>query len=274
MDHPLSAADEQHWPLLSVLFITYKRIDLLEKAISSFVAQIDYPNKEMIVSDDASPIEIQDQIRALPYDLQAILPRVNRGLGANINQGMAACKGDFILMIQDDWMCHGPADAIRNTVRLMQAHPEIGIVHYTMGLEPRADTVRIAGFGPDAYIYPDNPQHRVYPVVYSDQPHVRRREVNDFMGPYFVHKDVLVCERDYEQRWDKQTQYKTAMFPAYWLKLFTTVGLERSIREQGFRYKTDKMLEPVVNQLRRFPGVFNFARNSWRGLQRLFKAKT
>ena len=80
------------YPLVSVLFVTYKRVDLLEKAVHSFLKNTSYPRLEVVIADDGSGREIQDKIRTLPADVYALSP-VNQGLGPNNNNGIAHCTG-------------------------------------------------------------------------------------------------------------------------------------------------------------------------------------
>ena len=111
------------YPRVSVLFITYRRVDFLRMALEAFLRNTDYPNLEIVIADDGSGPEIQAEIRTLPANVFALLPK-NRGLGANNNNGIRHCSGKYILMIQDDCECCGPSDYLRNTVQVMEANPE------------------------------------------------------------------------------------------------------------------------------------------------------
>lgn len=266
-ERPDPGADSD-WPLVSALFITYKRIDLLREAVRTFHEHTDYPNLEVIIADDASPLEIQEQIGALQAD-KKLLPTRNRGLGANINQGMAACRGEFILMIQDDWMCRGPRDYLRNCVLLFQRYATVGMISFTFTLA-KVDQCEVLEDLPErAVLYPENPADRDYPFLYSDQPHLRRRSVNDLVGPYLEDRDMVKCEQDYERRWEAQTVYRTAMVPAYLGRTFTNAGTERSLRESRLQNRIDRMLLPLADLLRNYPAVFRVGKAVVRFFQRL-----
>ena len=86
-------ANRDH-PLVSALFITYDRFDLLERAVYSFRENTEYSNLELVISDNGSPPEVQDKIRNLPADVFAFFPK-NRGLGANNNNGIRNCSGKY-----------------------------------------------------------------------------------------------------------------------------------------------------------------------------------
>ena len=78
---------------------------------------------EVVIADDGSGPEIQAKIRTLPADVFALSPE-NQGLGPNNNNGIAHCKGKYILMIQDDWECFGPPDYLSNAVWVLEANPQ------------------------------------------------------------------------------------------------------------------------------------------------------
>ena len=265
----LDSTASTEWPLVSALFITYKRFDHLQNAVMSFLEQTSYPNIEVIISDDGSPPEVQEAIQALPIPKTVILAPKNRGLGANFNQGMSACKGKYILAIQDDWVCHGPADYLSNSVYLLEQYPEIGLIHFTMGLDHIPPEAARQGLNQIAYLYPDDPTLRAYHVIYSDQPHLRRAAINDLLGPYLEHRNMEECERDYEKRWDQQRVYKSAMFPAYWLKVFSNEGIADSLREGRMRNRVDRMLAPLAGRLNKESRLYKIGRSILRSIQQL-----
>lgn len=239
------------WPLVSVLFITYKRFDLLERSIRAFRENTDYPNLEIVIADDGSGAEIQKQIRALPADVFALAPK-NRGLGANNNNGLKHCSGKYILMIQDDCMCRGPRDYLKNTIQVMEANPDIGIVNYCGAPHP-LDTNRPLA-GSDELCYPisrpyDNGTIEHY--LYTDQPHVRSRAAQESMGEYAETPGIGNCEEEYSRRWRDQKKLGTAVFPSYYKTLFVHEGSERSFRYQIFSLRVDAFLMPIAMLLKR-----------------------
>ncbi|MGC1360818.1 MAG: glycosyltransferase family 2 protein [Silvibacterium sp.] len=127
-----------HFPLVSVLFITYKRYEMLERSFHSFLENTDYPNLQLVIADDGSGPEIQAQIRNLPANIFALAPK-NRGLGANNNNGLRHCTGKYVLIIQDDCICSGPPDYLKNTILVMETNPNIGIVNYAGAPHPIDD---------------------------------------------------------------------------------------------------------------------------------------
>lgn len=265
---------ETQFPLVSVLFITYKRFDLLEQAFRAFRENTDYPNLEIVIADDGSGPAIQNEIRTLPANVFALMPK-NRGLGANNNNGLRHCSGKYILMIQDDCMCGGPRDYLRNTICVMEANPEIGIVNYCGAPHPIDESRILPGCFEPCYItsrpYEDGTKEF---FLYTDQPHVISRAAIDHVGYYLELRDLEECERDYNRRWRDQTRFATAVFPHYYQKLYVHLGVEQSFRTSRFRYKVQRALQPLKPAVESVsPRLFRRAKSfvNWtlRGMERI-----
>ena len=128
----LVMVNEPDYPLVSALFITYKRIELLKMSLEAFRRNTDYPRLEIVIADDGSGPDIQAQIHEVNADVYALAER-SRGLGANNNNGIRHCNGQYILMIQDDLECCGPPEYLRNTIHVMEENPSVGIINYCGG---------------------------------------------------------------------------------------------------------------------------------------------
>jgi hypothetical protein len=253
---------DQQLPLVSVLFITYKRFDMLERSLCAFREHTKYPNLELVIADDGSGPEIQARIRTLPADVFALLPK-NRGLGANNNNGIHHCSGKYILMIQDDWMCVGPPDYLANTIAVLEANPQVGLVNFAAAPHPPDPAQRLAGSNEPCFVtptsYTGNPKRE---FLYSDQPHVQSRAAIDYIGPYKEDRDMEECEMDYNLRWENQSRFSTAVFPAYWHRVFVCADEAVSFRQTRFRYKVQGALQPLKPALQRIsPSLFGHARS-------------
>ena len=256
-------------PLVSVLFLTYKRVDLLQKAVQNFRRHTSYPRMELVIADDGSTKAIQDEIRKLPVDVFALATQ-NRGLGANFNQGLARCTGKYVLVIQDDWMCAGPAEYLAEAVRVFEANPDLGIINFAGADHPADLSQRLYGSTEPCYVTPQAFEDgTIEYFLYSDQPHLQSRAAIDFVGPYLESRDMEECEIDYNHRWKNQTRFKTAVFPGYYQKAFTDEGGEQSFRTTRLRYKVHAMLQPAKPWLLKYaPGVFRLGKE---GVQRMLR---
>lgn len=95
---------EQREPLISVIVPVYNVEPYLEKCLASIAAQT-YPNREVILVDDASRDgggRICDAWAALDERWQVVHLPQNRGLSAVRNEGIRRAQGAFITFIDSD----------------------------------------------------------------------------------------------------------------------------------------------------------------------------
>jgi glycosyltransferase involved in cell wall biosynthesis len=166
------------FPLVSVLFLSYKRVPYLRAAIGSFRANTEYPNLEFVISDDGSPESDRFEISSLGAD-RVCFSKQNFGLGNNINKGLLACRGDFVLVIQDDWICNGPNSYLLDSVKLLRINKDISVVRfYGVKLKQLREEIKTGFFSmvPDFSSVTGN--------FYSDTPHLRRASFSQEIGPY------------------------------------------------------------------------------------------
>lgn len=97
-------------PRVSVVIITYNQEDLVAETLASVVGQ-DWPNLEIIVSDDGSADGTVDVVRDIAADdprITLVAAPKNQGITANCNQGYAAVTGEFLVFLGgDDLMLPG-----------------------------------------------------------------------------------------------------------------------------------------------------------------------
>lgn len=257
-----SRAKTEDLPLVSVLFLTYKRFGMLQRSVEQFLAHTEYPNLELVIADDGSGTAIQEQIRTLPAHVFALAGQ-NRGLGANFNQGLACCRGKYILVIQDDCVCKGPPEYLVQAVRVFEANPTLGLINFAGAAHPPDLSRPLEGSDEPCYLTPEPLQGPIRFFLYTDQPHLQSRAAIDFVGPYLESRDMEECEVDYNHRWENQTRFTTAVLPAYYLEAFAHEGEQHSYRTTRMRYKVHKALLPAKPLLQRLaPGVFKAARSS------------
>ncbi|MFK7782438.1 glycosyltransferase family 2 protein [Psychroserpens sp.] len=89
--------------MLSILITHFNRPEALAICIEAII-KIEFPIPiELVVSDDGSQLKYLDQLQDLPIDTLVTTP-VNKGLASNLNRGIKACKGDYILYVQEDFI--------------------------------------------------------------------------------------------------------------------------------------------------------------------------
>jgi len=89
-------------PLVTVIIPTFKRPDLVQRAIES-VRQQTHRNIEILVIDDCSGDNTGEVVRAIPDPrIRYIRHNVNKGLPAVRNTGIRAAAGEYIAFLDDD----------------------------------------------------------------------------------------------------------------------------------------------------------------------------
>ncbi len=88
-------------PLVSIVVLNYNYARFLPRSIGSALGQ-DYPNKEIIVVDDASTDASAEVIAGFDGAVHAVLQTENKGQGAAMNAGFAASKGDIVFFLDAD----------------------------------------------------------------------------------------------------------------------------------------------------------------------------
>ena len=88
--------------IISFLITHYNRPKDLLKCLEA-MRLLELDDYEIVVSDDASSQEVLNTIRAYPLDTLVETSR-NEGLASNINRGLKACKGSYVIYCQEDFL--------------------------------------------------------------------------------------------------------------------------------------------------------------------------
>jgi len=112
-------------PRVSVIIPTYNRSTLLERTVKSVLAQT-YPNLETIVVDDGSTDDTA-LVMAQYAGQITYLQQSNQGVAAARNYGLRVATGAYINFLDHDDLLL--PTKIERQVQLLEARPEIGLVH-------------------------------------------------------------------------------------------------------------------------------------------------
>lgn len=259
--------DADSCPLLSVVFISYNRSELLVRSVTSTVRAIEKlgVTYEIIIADDCSSAVHAEAIDAMGAD-KVVKPAQNSGLGANVNSGLRACNGKYILQIQDDWEFVGSKAALFQAIEVLRVNRSVGIVQLTpvhSDLRPKSyatDSGKLLVFKNDGL--PWNRSCGVRP--YSDCPHLKRSEFVADMGEYLEGVPMGVCENDFKRRVAVQRKWRVALLAE--LEMFVHLGAEVSLNPGGKR-------NPLVIRIRSIPllgnGLEQIARKAFHQLDHL-----
>jgi GT2 family glycosyltransferase len=200
-------------PLVSVVVLSYCRPAHLRRTLESFLRVNSYPNLELVLADDGSPPALQEEMRRLPFDT-FLLPAENRGLGANTNAGLRAAKGDFILQLQDDWVCEGRSGFVEEAIDVMTERPEIGLVRFRQPQAEQRYTTWTSRGGHAVRIF-DMPPARRTDFIYTDNPHIKSRAFVAFIGDYLESRQMQKTELDMRDRFNAQTRFRAAFIEGH-----------------------------------------------------------
>jgi glycosyltransferase involved in cell wall biosynthesis len=126
-----------------VIIPCYRQAQYLPEAVASVVAQT-YPDWEIVIVDDGSPDETASVAAGLiagygPTRIR-LVRQPNGGVARARNAGIEASAGRYILPLDADDVLQ--PDFLRETVAVLEAHPDVGVA-YTDFLEfGGADRVR------------------------------------------------------------------------------------------------------------------------------------
>jgi len=255
---------------LQVVFITYNRSQLLTQSLERIRQQPQLQGVRVICSDDCSTEVHQSAIARMGFDQVVSAPK-NGGLGRNNNKGLRACDSKYQLMVQDDCMLLN-VQAVLDSVAILEGDASVGMVrlhgdpsHFPL-IEREANGVRywVADHTSPAYEAQKDtlPRRRVY----SDQPHVRRRELHEHVVGYYAEGIPMEkTERDYEDRMDAQSALFVAFLSPAHVDYFDHLQHEFSLRTNNFKHRMDRLILDVLEPLK--------VRDTWlyKGLRSLYR---
>jgi glycosyltransferase involved in cell wall biosynthesis len=114
-------------PLVSVCIGAYNRKDYIRECVDSALAQT-WPNKEIVVVDDASTDGTREILQSYGDSIRLILRDENSGIcPITRNQAAAAARGEVVAFLDSDdvWV----PEKLAKQVAFLQAHPEVPLCH-------------------------------------------------------------------------------------------------------------------------------------------------
>jgi GT2 family glycosyltransferase len=236
-------------PLISVIFVTYNRAHTLVATYETFLAFTDYPRDklELVLADDASDAHTQAVLAQMQFDKRAVAPR-NAGLGANQNRGMDAATGDYLLMMQDDWLLVGRRDYLRVALRALQENDDLGMILFRD--RPGIPVVDERAVGSDRLfvIRPavdEVDRMQVADGVYSDNPHLKRRGFHDIVGRFREGVPMTQMELEMSRAVARQDRYRVATIEG--LEVFRHIG-------DRFSFNPGVHRQRRIERIERLPG--------------------
>ena len=153
-------------PKVSVVLLTYNHESFIAQALDSILRQETTFSYEIIVGEDGST----DQTRAVvaaydqryPGRLRLLCHAQNGGPGANLRACLAACRGEYLAMLEGDdyWT---DAHKLAKQVQWLDAHPDFSICFHpvkTTNTDP-SEPDFITSYAKDVYCFEDFLDHTI-----------------------------------------------------------------------------------------------------------------
>jgi len=187
---------KQHFDKVTLLITHYNRSKSLERLLETFAAT-NCSFNEIVVSDDGSKTEHVDYINSLKgkYEFTLVTTPKNSGLGNNINKGQDAVKTEYTLYVQEDFIpIEGFAANFRNGLSIMENDEKVDVVRfYAYSNYPHLIPFK-DGFS--EMIYDPWSANLDKITMYSDHPHLKRKNFMEKFGRYSEMKDPEKTEYD------------------------------------------------------------------------------
>ena len=113
-------------PKISVIMPTYNRARYLGEAIRSVLGQT-WSDLELLVVDDGSTDGTRALVEAIGDERVRYLPQSHRGIGAAMNTGLRAARGEYVARLDSDdvWL----PDMLEATCSVLELRPEVDIAY-------------------------------------------------------------------------------------------------------------------------------------------------
>ncbi|ANB75645.1 glycosyl transferase family 2 [Paraburkholderia phytofirmans OLGA172] len=112
---------------LNVIIVNYGTPELTQACVASLLElEVALP-EDVVVVDNASPDDSYARFRAsLPAGIRLLRAACNRGFGSGVNFGMAACRRDYVLVVNPD--TRFTENRLSAVLELLDTRTEAGLV--------------------------------------------------------------------------------------------------------------------------------------------------
>jgi glycosyltransferase involved in cell wall biosynthesis len=143
-----------HQPKISVLMITYNHARFIRQALDSVLAQkTDFPY-EVVIGDDASAdgtgAILTEYAGKFPDRIRLLLRTKNIGMNANLADTLAACRGEYVALLEGDDYWIG-SEKLTRQAGFLDGHPECASCFHNAVVFSDDDGVSMDG----CYVQPD-----------------------------------------------------------------------------------------------------------------------
>ncbi|HEX3128319.1 MAG TPA: glycosyltransferase family 2 protein, partial [Thermoanaerobaculia bacterium] len=113
-------------PKLAVVVVNHNTRDLLRSCLETVRAEAAEDIAEVVVVDNASTDGSPEMVRTGFPEVRVLANRHNPGYGAGANQGIAACRAPYILLLNSDTRLGG--GSVAALTDWLDRHPRAAVV--------------------------------------------------------------------------------------------------------------------------------------------------
>jgi len=177
---------------VSILILTWNKLQFTKRCLKFLENNTTYRNLEVIIVDNGSKDgtkEFLEKYNGLKgKDFKYILNRSNLGYAAGVNQGVKECKGDYILLLNND--VYVLKNWLQSMVRIAENDEKVSIVGAKL-IYPKTKRIQHAGI---VFIRKIEPLH-IYKNCSLIDPKVNdKRYVDAVTGACMLIKKELIDE--------------------------------------------------------------------------------
>lgn len=116
---------------ISVTLTHYRRLDLLDQTIESFLKTNQYPIDEFFIIDDSGDKYYSTYIADKYKDIATVISNEhNIGQRKSLDIIFNACKNEYIFHLEEDWLFDAPPSSyIKDSIIILRNNPDIHQVH-------------------------------------------------------------------------------------------------------------------------------------------------
>lgn len=117
------------YPKASIIVTTYNNLKYNMLCIESILLKTDYPNYEIIITDNNSTDGTKDYLIAIEkkfHNIKVILNDENEGFAKATNKGIRVSKGDYIVLLNNDTVV--TKGWLTKFVNYLEKYPDIGLI--------------------------------------------------------------------------------------------------------------------------------------------------
>jgi len=174
------------WPDLTVLIVTYRREQEIRQTLLALREHLHYAGRLLWhIADDGSPPGYLTSLEKEFSFINSVSITNRRGWGVNVNTALRQTKTDYAYLNEDDYVPMTGIDLTQG-VRLMQLHPEVGLVRYDGISGHIGQSLRLCEALPHSQldylvIEPELTQGH---FTYSHRPHLKHKRFHEYYGLY------------------------------------------------------------------------------------------